>query len=72
MARVPDMIPRSLIMAADEKTGAARRERIATACLAAMVGAKDAWGDSDDARVLAEIACDYADALAQELDRRAR
>lgn len=70
MARVPDMIPRSLIMAADEKTGAARRERIATACLVVMVGAKDEWGD--DERVLAEIACNYADALAQELDRRAR
>lgn len=45
------------------------RQRIATACLAAMLGQCNSWGDGETGP-LAEIACDYADRLLDELQRR--
>lgn len=47
----------------------AARERIATAVLAAMVSSKEEWCASEDGNALAEIACDYADALLIKLER---
>ena len=48
----------------------AARERIAAACLAGMLSNCENWGGDDHCRTLAEIACDYADALLRELRRR--
>ena len=49
---------------------AAARERIATACLAAILSQREEWGAGQDGWQLAEIACDYADSLVAALERR--
>lgn len=47
-------------------------ERVATAVLAAILSAKNEWGAGSDGQILAEIACDYAESLLHELQRRQR
>ena len=49
---------------------AAGRERIAPILLAAMLSAKDECVPSEGGLSLAEIACDYAELLTAELNRR--
>ena len=48
----------------------AARERIATACLAAMLSGLDHFAPGISGRDLAEAACDYADSLLGALERR--
>lgn len=52
-----------------ESQGAAR-ERIATACLAAMIGRRSEWKPGMDGQALAELACEYADSLLVQLSAR--
>jgi hypothetical protein len=44
------------------------RERIATACLAAMLSQREEWAPGNDGRGLAEIACEYAESLLRQLE----
>lgn len=46
------------------------RERIATACLAAMIGTEEELQAAIDGKTLVQVACDYADSLLLELQRR--
>lgn len=55
-------------MTKEQRTAA--RERIATACLAAILSQRDQWTPGQDGRDLAELACEYADSLLAELSRR--